>query len=105
VTTLTSGSGWVIAGGTSLSTPQWAGLVAVANAVRAASGKPVLGPVNAGLYRTIGGVSATYASTMLDVKTGSNGSCKGCAAVAGYDLVTGFGTPNAGKLLDKLVGL
>ena len=35
---------WISAGGTSLSTPRWAGLLAVANALRAQGGKGLARP-------------------------------------------------------------
>lgn len=95
---------WYVAGGTSVGTPQWAGLVAVANAVRALNGKPALGALGAPVYRALAGNSTNYAAALLDVKSGSNGSCRGCAAVAGYDLVTGLGTPNAVNTVGLLAG-
>jgi len=95
---------WMSIGGTSLSTPQWAGLTAVANAVRAASGKAALGAPHSLLYGQIGAVPGTYASAFLDVTTGSDGSCSTCSAQVGYDAVTGLGTPNATALLAVLTG-
>jgi len=93
---------WVSAGGTSLSTPQWAGLVAVANALRATGGKAALGAPHTVLYTQIGAVPGTYAAAFGDVASGSNGTCTGCAAKAGYDTPTGWGTPNASALLSSL---
>ncbi len=93
---------WYVAGGTSIGTPQWAGLVAVANAVRVLKGKAVLGPLGQPVYKALNGTAANYAASTLDVKSGSNGSCKGCAAIAGYDLVTGLGTPHAAKTVELL---
>jgi subtilase family serine protease len=93
---------WISAGGTSLATPQWAGLVAIANALRATTGKSALGQAHAALYQQIGAVPATYAAAFKDVTTGSHGSCTTCAAVTGYDTPTGWGTPNAGALLTSL---
>lgn len=93
---------WYVAGGTSIGTPQWAGLVAVANAVRVLNGKAVLGHLGLPIYRQLNGNATNYAASTLDVKSGSNGSCKGCAAAAGYDLVTGLGTPNAVKTVELL---
>jgi subtilase family serine protease len=93
---------WVSAGGTSLATPQWAGLVAVANAVRAASGKAALGQPHSAIYQQIGAVPTQYAAAFKDVSSGSNGSCATCTAKAGYDTPTGWGTPNAGALLTSL---
>ncbi|MBK6851371.1 MAG: S53 family peptidase [Burkholderiales bacterium] len=95
---------WVSTGGTSLSTPQWAGLIAVANAMRAQSGKTALGSVHAQLYGQIGAVPGSYASVFTDITSGSNGSCAACTARAGHDLLTGLGTPNGTALLSALVG-
>jgi subtilase family serine protease len=95
---------WVSAGGTSLATPQWAGLLAVANALRAASAKALLGQPHAALYQQIGAVPAAYAAAFKDVSTGSNGSCADCTAKAGYDTQTGWGTPNVSALLTSLSG-
>ena len=93
---------WVSAGGTSLATPQWAGLIAVANAMRVAGGKSVLGQPHAALYQQIGAVPTAYAAAFKDVAAGSNGSCTTCAAKTGYDTPTGWGTPNVGSLLSSL---
>lgn len=95
---------WVSAGGTSLATPQWAGLLAVANAMRVASAKTVLGQPHATLYQQIGAVPTQYAAAFKDVASGSNGSCTTCTARAGYDTPTGWGTPNAAALLTSLSG-
>jgi len=93
---------WISAGGTSLSTPQWAGLIAMANAVRVAGGKTVLGQPHAALYQQIGAVPTAYAAAFKDVASGSNGTCTTCAAKTGYDTPTGWGTPNAISLLTSL---
>lgn len=93
---------WVSAGGTSLATPQWAGLLAVANAVRAVSAKAPLGQPHAALYQQIGAVPTQYAAAFKDVASGSNGSCTTCTAKAGYDTPTGWGTPNVNALLTSL---
>jgi subtilase family serine protease len=93
---------WISAGGTSLSTPQWAGLVAVANALRAQSSKTVLGAPHAALYTQIAQAPGTYSASFADVTTGANGSCSTCAAKTGYDVPTGLGTPNASALLTAL---
>lgn len=96
---------WVSAGGTSLSTPQWAGLLAVANAMRVASAKAVLGQPHAALYQQIGAVPTSYAAAFKDVTTGSHGTCTNCAAKTGYDTPTGWGTPNVSALLSSLSGV
>ncbi|MBA5638633.1 S53 family peptidase [Duganella sp. LX20W] len=95
---------WISAGGTSLSTPQWAGLIAVANATRALNAKPALGAPHAVLYGQIASVPGTYASAFGDVISGSDGTCTTCSAKSGYDQLSGLGTPNAGSLLSALSG-
>jgi hypothetical protein len=95
---------WLSGGGTSLSTPQWAGLVAVANALRAQAGKPRLAAPHAALYGAIAAVPGSYASVFADVTVGSNGSCAGCRAAIGYDALTGLGTPNGASLFAALTG-
>ncbi|MDR7269324.1 subtilase family serine protease [Pelomonas saccharophila] len=95
---------WVSAGGTSLATPQWAGLLAVANAMRTASAKSLLGQPHAALYQQIGAVPTSYAAAFKDVASGSNGTCTGCTAKTGYDTPTGWGTPNVSALLTSLSG-
>jgi subtilase family serine protease len=97
-------AGWLSAGGTSLSTPQWAGLLAIANAVRAQSAKPALGQPHALLYGQIAGTPSTYASAFADITSGVDGSCNTCVAKVGYDTPTGLGTPNAAGLLGLLTG-
>jgi subtilase family serine protease len=93
---------WASAGGTSLGAAQWAGLLAVANAMRAASSKAPLGLPHATLYQRIGAVPTQYAVAFNDVTSGSNGTCATCTAKTGYDVPTGWGTPNAGALLTAL---
>ncbi|WP_304622760.1 S53 family peptidase [Roseateles caseinilyticus] len=100
----TTATRWVSAGGTSLATPQWAGLIAVANAMRAAGGKAALGQPNTVLYQQVGAVPTQYATAFKDVASGSNGSCATCIAKTGYDTPTGWGTPNAMTLLTTLGG-
>ncbi|MCF8206612.1 MAG: hypothetical protein K9J82_16140 [Methylotenera sp.] len=95
---------WVSAGGTSLSTPQWAGLFAVANALRVAAAKAVLGQPHAVIYQQIGAVPTKYATAFADVASGNNGTCTTCTAKTGYDTPTGWGTPNASALLSSLSG-
>jgi len=95
---------WLSVGGTSLSTPQWAGLVAMANAQRSLAAKPALGAPHAVLYGQVGAVPGTYAAAFADINKGANGSCSGCAAKAGYDTPSGLGTPNVNALLSALSG-
>lgn len=95
---------WVSVGGTSLSTPQWAGLAAIANAQRAQASKVALGLPHGLLYSQIASIPGTYASAFSDIQSGSNGSCSICAAKIGYDGLTGLGTPNVSALLSALSG-
>ena len=95
---------WLSAGGTSLATPQWAALIAIANAKRALVAKAALGAVHSSLYGQISTSATTYASAFLDVTQGADGSCPTCSAHAGFDETTGLGTPNVGSMLTQLGG-
>jgi subtilase family serine protease len=94
--------GWLSVGGTSLSTPQWAGLMAVANAARAQTGKPALGAPHSVLYGQIANVPGAYAGVFADITQGTDGTCTLCTAKSGYDTLTGLGTPNVTALLNAL---
>jgi len=96
---------WSAYGGTSIAAPQWAGLVAVANAIRANNAKAALGDVHALIYKSIAAVPGTYAAAMHDVVEGTNGTCATCKAGSGYDQATGWGTPNASQLFQVLTGV
>jgi len=97
-----STTSWNAYGGTSIGAPQWAGLVAVANARRAAAGRALLGDFHGALYRAIAGPLVPHAASFTDIVDGRDGACASCSAATGYDTVTGWGTPNAGVLLDVL---
>jgi subtilase family serine protease len=86
-------------GGTSYAAPQWAGLIAMANQQAVSQGKATLGFLNPALYGL--GVGTTYHTDFHDIITGSNG---GYNAVAGYDLVTGWGSPMGPSLINALTG-
>jgi subtilase family serine protease len=86
-------------GGTSYAAPQWAGYTAMANQQSLAHGGSTLGFLNPALYAI--GVGTSYDSDFHDILSGSNG---GYSAVLGYDLVTGWGSPNGPNLIDALVG-
>ena len=77
-------------GGTSLATPLLAGSLAVLDEYRVAHGQSkVASPAD--LYALHGG----NANDFTDVTGGNNGSCGFvCNAAAGYDSVTGFGSPS-----------
>ena len=80
--------------GTSASTPAVSGILALVNDALIAAGKPTLGFLNPWLYA--GGYEA-----FNDVTTGSNYGCDtdGFPAVEGYDVATGWGTPNFKQIL------
>lgn len=108
VAVITPGSstvGWASAGGTSISAPQWAGVVAVANATRAQAAKAALGAPHAVIYGQISTVPGTYASGFADITKGANGTCVTCSAKIGFDPVTGLGTPNVSNLVSTLSGI
>jgi hypothetical protein len=107
VAVMTPGStavSWISAGGTSMSTPQWAGLIAISNAARSLSGKAALGSPHAALYNQIATVPGTYASTFADITKGVNGTCAICSTKVGYDIPSGLGTPNITNLVNTLAG-
>lgn len=84
-------------GGTSWSSPTWAGLAALINQSRAAlnPARAALGLVAARVYPLIG------TDNFFDVTMGSNTAY---AAAAGYDETTGIGSPNMANLLGTLTG-
>ena len=85
-------------GGTSFAAPMWAGFMALVNQQAVANGQPTLGFVNPALYNLLAG--SGYSSEFHDITSGSNGF----SATAGYDLVTGIGSPNGQALVDALAG-
>jgi subtilase family serine protease len=94
-------TGWYDIGGTSLSCPQWAGLVAIADQINGGG----LGLINPALYK-VASNPALYAQDFYDVTTGNNTtdpSVAGYPATTGWDPITGLGTPNAARLLPDLV--
>lgn len=80
-------------GGTSFAAPMWAGYLALVNQ-QAGSAGPV-GFINPAIYQQNAGSASTYAANFHDIKSGTSGSY---SAVAGYDLVTGWGSPNSGLI-------
>ena len=91
-----SSTPWYKIGGTSASTPIWAGLMAITNQGRKNIG---LGTLD-GTSQTLPRLYSLNSSDFHDITSGSNGFSAG----TGYDLVTGLGTPIANKLVPDLAG-
>jgi subtilase family serine protease len=96
------GGQWGQTGGTSASTPLWAGLIAIANQM---AGHP-LGFINPGIYK----VATTQQSSrdFRDIIQGNNSvhnnvQVQGFAAVTGWDAVTGWGAPQASQFIPDLI--
>lgn len=85
--------------GTSASSPTFAAVVALLNDELLNQGKSPLGFLNPMLY-------STGAAALNDITKGSNPGCgtQGFPAAAGWDPVTGLGTPDFTKLLAVVTG-
>lgn len=123
---------WTFYGGTSAATPQTAGLVALVNAARAASGKQPIGFLDPILYQD--GVGASDYSDVVAMHYGSapksfagsevgvpgsvyksvgdlqdnqqwGSSIPGYPTTPGWDATTGWGTPNAPAFVSTLAGM
>ena len=85
-------------GGTSFAAPMWAAYIALVNQQLANNGKPTIGFINPTIYAQ--NVTSSYGTDFHDITSGTSGSY---SAVTGFDLVTGWGSPNAG-LIAALTG-
>jgi hypothetical protein len=95
---LSADNSFEVVGGTSLSAPCWAGLIGLANQGRAAAGQPTLNsttPTDA--------QQALYSLPQSDFNAITSGSNGGYSAGAGYNMVTGLGTPQANLVVPGLV--
>jgi subtilase family serine protease len=89
-------------GGTSFATPMWAGYIALVNQQLVANGESTVGFINPTIYAqnvSGGALSAAYAADFHDITSGTSGSF---SAGTGYDLVTGWGSPNGTGLINAL---
>jgi subtilase family serine protease len=86
-------------GGTSFAAPMWAGYIALVNQQLAQNGQKPIGFINPTIYSQ--NVTSAYATDFHDVTSGTSGSF---SAVTGYDLVTGWGSPNGVGLINALAG-
>ena len=62
-----------------------------------AAGQPSLGFINPAIYAQ--NITSAYATDFHDITSGTSGSF---SAVTGYDLVTGWGSPNGTGLINAL---
>jgi len=85
-------------GGTSFAAPMWAAYIALVNQQLVANGEKTIGFINPTIYAQ--NVTSSYATDFHDVASGTSGSY---SATTGYDLVTGWGSPNTG-LIAALAG-
>ncbi len=87
---------WEVVGGTSLSSPSWGALIAIANQGRALLGaNPLDGP-----SQTLPDLYSIPTSDYHDVTSGNIGL--GYTAGPGYDYATGLGSPRANLLIPDL---
>jgi uncharacterized repeat protein (TIGR03803 family) len=93
-------TGW---DGASFASPLWAGFMALVNQEAAANGQPPVGFLNPALYAL--GQSADYTNDFHDITVGNDATATSgglYAAVPGYDLCTGWGTPRGSNLIHAL---
>jgi kumamolisin len=88
--------GEYIVGGTSWSSPTWAGFCALINQARSTAGLSSLGLLGPQIYPLLG------STNFRDITSGSNGSGGVYNAGVGYDLCTGIGVPDMANLLPTL---
>jgi len=89
-------------GGTSFATPMWAGYIALANEQLVNNGESTLGFIDPTIYaqnESGGALTSAYTTDFHDITSGTSGSY---SAVTGYDLVTGWGSPNGANLINAL---
>jgi subtilase family serine protease len=85
-------------GGTSFATPMWAAYLALANQQAAANGDTI-GFINPMLYPAA--LTSSYGTYFHDVTSGSCGTYSG---LTGFDLCTGWGSPNTTGIINLLAG-
>jgi len=91
--------------GTSIAAPLWAGFTALVNQQAVGENKPTVGFLNPALYAIGGG--AYYNNYFHDITLGNNtwsSSPNAYYATTGYDLCTGWGSPNGISLINALAG-
>jgi subtilase family serine protease len=95
--------GVYLVGGTSAGSPMWAAIIALADQARQQAHRSRLGFANTALY-AIGRNPFQARNDFHDVTSGNNAldSPVGFEATRGYDLATGFGSPNVANLVHDL---
>jgi subtilase family serine protease len=102
---------WQLVGGTSAACPEIAGMIALANQLRADKGKPAIGYLNPVLYTLPARdfndiVPQTFGEgegvVVVDNNVMYGSGIDGCKTTAQWDLTTGFGSPNAYWLVHDL---
>jgi len=89
-------------GGTSFAAPMWAGYIALVNQQLANNGESTVGFINPTIYaenESGGALTSAYSTDFHDITSGTSGSY---SATTGYDLVTGWGSPNGTGLINAL---
>lgn len=89
----------MVGGGTSQAAPIWAGLTALMNDKLRAGGADPVGELNPLLYRLVRAPSLQPG--LRDINLGGNAIS--ISGTAGYDMVTGLGTPNVANLVKGIV--
>ncbi|MFY9949051.1 MAG: protease pro-enzyme activation domain-containing protein [Candidatus Sulfotelmatobacter sp.] len=85
-------------GGTSFAAPMWAGYLALANQQAAANGDTI-GYINPIIYPAA--LTSSYGTYFHDITSGSCGTYSG---ITGFDLCTGWGSPNTTGIINLLAG-
>lgn len=104
---LGGGSGFYIFGGTSAASPQLAGLIALTNQLADQNNKQHVGYLNPLLYSLpLSAFNDIVPHTFGSVTIGDNSlygsGIAGYSATTGWDLATGFGSPNAANFVTDL---
>ncbi|HEY2547297.1 MAG TPA: S53 family serine peptidase [Candidatus Acidoferrum sp.] len=84
-------------GGTSFAAPMWAGYIALVNQQLVSIQHQPIGFINPAIYSQ--NLTSLYSTDFHDITSGTSGSF---SAVPGYDLVTGWGSPNGTGLINAL---
>lgn len=94
----------VTVSGTSAAAPLWAGFAALVNQQAAMTHQPGIGFLNPAIYAI--GQGPAYTSAFHDITAGNNTndiSPDRFYSVTGYDLCTGWGTPNGSNMVNALL--